>query len=137
MSTVVETGFKGISFPFRIGNKGGVVMSSTSSFEVPHILESIQQILTTKPYERGMEMGFHCSVINNVFDINNESLYQLVEYQIREALEKWEDRIEVDKVEVYGEEEFVYADITFTVKLYSTVHETRIKVGDLIGKNSN
>lgn len=137
MSTVVETGFKGISFPFRIGNKGGVVMSSTSSFEVPHILESIQQILTTKPYERGMEMGFYCSVINNVFDINNESLYQLVEYQIREALEKWEDRIEVDKVEVYGEEEFVYADITFTVKLYSTVHETRIKVGDLIGKNSN
>ena len=137
MSTVVETGFKGISFPFRIGNKGGVVMSSTSSFEVPHILESIQQILTTKPYERVMEMGFHCSVINNIFDINNESLYQLVEYQIREALEKWEDRIEVDKVEVYGEEEFVYADITFTVKLYSTVHETRIKVGDLIGKNSN
>ena len=137
MSTVVETGFKGISFPFRIGNKGGVVMSSTSSFEVPHILESIQQILTTKPYERGMEMVFHCSVINNIFDINNESLYQLVEYQIREALEKWEDRIEVDKVEVYGEEEFVYSDITFTVKLYSTVHETRIKAGDLIGKNSN
>ena len=137
MSNVIESGFKGISFPFRIGNKGGVVMSTTSAYEVPHIIESMQQILGTKPFERGMEMGFHCEVINNLFDINNENLYQLVAYQIREALEKWEDRIEVLDVQVYGEEETVYADISFSVKLYKAVYNTKLRVGDLIGKSNN
>lgn len=137
MSTVIESGFKGISFPFRIGNKGGVVMSTTSAYEVPHIIESMQQILMTKPFERGMEMGFHCEVINNLFDINNENLYQIIAYQVREALEKWEDRIEVLNVEVTGEEEYVYVTISFSVKLYKEVYETKMRVGDLIVQNSN
>lgn len=137
MNTIVEVGFRGISFPFRIGNRGGVVMSGTSAYEVPHILESMQQILLTKPRERGMETDFHCEVINNVFGINNENLYNLVEYQVKSALEKWEDRITVDNVKVYGEDNTVYADITFTVKLYNTLYKAKMKVGDLIVTNSN
>lgn len=137
MNTIVEVGFRGISFPFRIGNRGGVVMSGTSAYEVPHILESMQQILLTKPRERGMETDFHCEVINNVFGINNENLYNLVEYQVKSALEKWEDRITVDSVKVYGEDNTVYADITFTAKLYNAVYSAKMKVGDLIVTNSN
>lgn len=137
MNTIVEVGFRGISFPFRIGNRGGVVMSGTSAYEVPHILESMQQILLTKPRERGMETDFHCEVINNVFGINNENLYNLVEYQVKSALEKWEDRITVDSVKVYGEDNAVYADITFTAKLYNAVYRAKMKVGDLIVTNSN
>ena len=137
MNTIVEVGFRGISFPFRIGNRGGVVMSGTSAYEVPHILESMQQILLTKPRERGMETDFHCEVINNVFGINNENLYTLVEYQVKSALEKWEDRITVDSVKVYGEDNTVYADITFTAKLYNAVYSAKMKVGDLIVTNSN
>lgn len=137
MNTIVEVGFRGISFPFRIGNRGGVVMSGTSAYEVPHILESMQQILLTKPRERGMETDFHCEVINNVFGINNENLYALVEYQVKSALEKWEDRITVDSVNVYGEDNTVYADITFTAKLYNAVYRAKMKVGDLIVTNSN
>lgn len=137
MNTIVEVGFRGISFPFRIGNRGGVVMSGTSAYEVPHILESMQQILLTKPRERGMETDFHCEVINNVFGINNENLYALVAYQVKSALEKWEDRITVDSVNVYGEDNTVYADITFTAKLYNAVYRAKMKVGDLIVTNSN
>ena len=55
--------YTGISFPFRIGTKGGVVMSSTSPTEVPHIVESIKQILTTAFLERTMESGFYSDLM--------------------------------------------------------------------------
>lgn len=127
-----DKGFRGISFPFRIGVKGGVVMSTTSVREVPHITEAMQQILLTKPMERCMEYDFKSEVINNIFDINDEELKQLVAYRVKEALEKWEDRIEVLDVEVTGEQEEVIAHITFRVIKYNTVYNTKLKVGDLI-----
>ena len=43
----MKQGFTGISFPFRVGVKGGVVMSTTNEREVPHIIEAMKQILLT------------------------------------------------------------------------------------------
>ena len=42
-----QSGFTGISYPFRISNRGGVVMSTTSRHDPSHISESIQQIFNT------------------------------------------------------------------------------------------
>ena len=35
------SGFRGISYPFRIGPQGGVVMSTTSATDPTHIVESL------------------------------------------------------------------------------------------------
>lgn len=51
----MKNGFNGISFPFRISGTGGVQMSSTDVLDVPHIVEAMEQILLTRPYERKME----------------------------------------------------------------------------------
>ena len=84
-------GYNGISFPFRIGNKGGVVMSSTSRYEIPHIHESITQILGTKFKERVMEMQFGSDLDTRIFDPNDKSLQSMIKFQIVELLDRQED----------------------------------------------
>ena len=58
-----QSGFKGISFPFRISNRGGVVMSTTSQNDPTHIAESIQQIFYTNHLERPMESDIYNTIL--------------------------------------------------------------------------
>ena len=132
-----ERGFTGISFPFRIGVKGGVVMSTTDSMSVQHIIEGMTQILCTKPMERGMEHHFKSSIDTCIFEPNDSSTRTLLAYQIKEALKELEDRISVKTVDVISEGSSIIAVINFTVLAYNTSHTTNIKVGDLDVPNSN
>lgn len=132
--------YTGISFPFRVGVKGGVVMSSTDTNEVPHIIEAMQQIVSTHPYERCMEFDFKTDVINNVFGISNDGLYLLIAYQVQEALQKLEDRIEILGINVDKQgtdESTIIAEVTFRVNVYNEIYTTQLKVGDVSGKNNN
>lgn len=132
----MSTGFTGISFPFRIGNKGGVVMSSTNSIEVPHIMEAMQQILLTRPMERGMEFHFKSEIDSNIYEINNVSTHTLIAYQVKEALRELEDRIVVLDVIVTEEDEYIYATVLFKVLIYDTTYSTKLKVGESNVPNS-
>ena len=133
----MQTGFTGISFPFRINGKGGVAMSSTSVMDVPHIIEAIEQILLTKPRERRME--YHCKsdLDTDIFEANDPSLRSLIEHQIREALTNLEDRIEVVSVSAYSEDSKVFADITFRVLIYNTTYSSKVKVGEELNETDN
>lgn len=132
----MQQGFRGISFPFRIGVRGGVVMSSTSLLEVPHIIEAMQQILLTHPYERSMEFHFRSQVVENVFNVNGIDTQQLVAYQVKESLRELEDRVEVEDVVITEEKEKMYANITFKVLAYNSVYNATMEVGEVSGSNS-
>lgn len=126
----MQSGFKGISFPFRINSTGGVIMSSTSVSDVPHITEAIEQILLTKPRERKMEYHFKSDLDLDIFEPNDMSARCLIEHQIMEALSTLEDRIEVISVEVESDNNKVYASITFRVLIYNTTYSNKVKVGE-------
>ena len=81
---MAEQGYTGISFPFRIGVKGGVVTSTTSTREVPHIIESMKQILRTFKYERTMEYHIYSEVDTDIFEPNDISTHTLLQYQIKD-----------------------------------------------------
>lgn len=131
MPTIKE-GFQGISFPFRIGVKGGVVMSNTSPIEVPHIIEAMEQIVLTRPLERTMEFHIGNEIDYNVFDMNDVSTHRLIAFEVQEALTKLEDRIEVLDVEVEADHEnnIIYAIVHFKVLTYGTTYSTKLKVGE-------
>lgn len=133
----MQTGFRGISFPFRINGKGGVAMSSTSILDVPHIIEAIEQILLTRPRERRMEYHFKSDLDIDIFESNDSSSRSLIEHQIREALSTLEDRIEVTHVDITSKENKVYADITFKVLMYNTTYSSKIKVGEKLNEKGN
>lgn len=133
----MQTGFTGISFPFRINGKGGVTMSSTSVSDVPHIIEAIEQILLTKPRERRMEYHFKSDLDTDIFKPNDSSAKNLIEHQIREALGNLEDRIEVVNVDITSKDNKVQAVITFRVLMYNTTYSSKIKVGEGLNETGN
>ena len=132
-----EKGFTGISFPFRIGVKGGVVTSSTSVSSAQHIIEAMKQILGTRPMERCMEYHFKSDIDSDIFEPNDASCRTLIAYQVEEALRELEDRIVVNSVKVVSEGSTVNAVINFTILAYNTAHVANIKVGDLSVQSSN
>ena len=130
-------GYRGISFPFRIGVKGGIQMSSTSPEDASHLVESIQQILSTRKYERSMEFHIFSDLDTDIFEPTDTSTQTLIQNQVVEALSKLEPRIEVLSVDTDVEGSTIFATINFKVPLYNTEYTTRIKVGELSAENSN
>ena len=131
------SGFRGISYPFRISSQGGVVMSTTDKNNATHINESIQQILGTNFLERVMESDVYSSVQTSLFEPNDDSLQYVIKTQIVNDLRRLEERIQLDEdgidleVKTLDEGEFLYATITYKVIKYQTYYTTTVKVGEL------
>ena len=128
---MLKSGFKGLSFPFRVSGTGGVEMSTTSVSDISHITEAIEQILLTRPRERKMEYHFKSDLDTLIFEPNDESLKSLMVYHVEEALKELEDRIDVSDVDIISEDNTIYVIITFRVLVYDTVYTKKIKVGDV------
>ena len=131
------SGYTGISYPFRISSQGGVVTSTTSETDPTHISESIRQILGTRRLERVMESEIYSTVDSLLFEPNNESLQQVLRARIVEDLERLEERIELEEddieffVETEGDNEFLYATITYKIIKYQTHYTAKVKVGEV------
>jgi phage baseplate assembly protein W len=124
--------YKGISFPFRIGIKGGFVLSKANIDDFTHIDESIEQILGTREGERTMEKNVYSEVETSIFEPNDDNLGGLIDFQVREALERLETRIEVDTVETSFEGEEVYVSIGYSVPEFNNKsNDLKVRVGDL------
>lgn len=121
---------RGISFPFRIGNKGGVVMSEVDSVSAPHLEESIEQILLTFKGERVMEHHFGSDLDIDIFEPNESVTHNLIKFQIKEALDKYEPRIIVESISLSeGEDNMVNVEITYIVKEYNSTQTYTTTLG--------
>lgn len=81
---------KGIKFPFGV-REGKIATSSGEEL----IKESIIIILGTTKGERVMRPDFGCSINELVFAPNNTVTATLINTYVKEALLKWEPRIDV------------------------------------------
>lgn len=64
------------------------------------VRQSIWIILSTAPGERQMRPDFGCGIHDLVFEPNTAALRALVKTRVREALTRWEPRIDVLDVRV-------------------------------------
>ena len=132
-----QSGFKGISYPFRISNRGGVVMSTTDKNDPSHIAESIQQIFNTNFLERPMESEIYTTITSLLFEPNDVALQSVLKSRIVDDLERLEERIECDEdgvefeVEIEDDVEFLYAIISYKIIKYNTYYTSKIKVGEI------
>jgi uncharacterized protein len=81
---------KGLKFPFQVNSVGGMATSAGPL----NIEESIQCVIGTAVGERIMRPLFGCRIHEFVFHPNSASTAGMVEFYVREALHKWEPRIE-------------------------------------------
>lgn len=132
-----KSGYKGISFPFRIGPQGGVIMTTTSKTDSTHIVESIKQIFGTHFLERVMESDVYSDLASSLFEPNNETLQSIIKTRIIEALERLDERVETTEdnitftVETNENGSFLFANINFKIIKYETWYEESFKVGEI------
>lgn len=130
----MSKGYYGLSFPFRVGVKGGLAMTGTNYLESPHIAESVEQILNTKVRERVME-AIGCSLSTFIFEPSDESSVNLLKYEIVEALNEYEPRIkiEINDVDINLldiNSGILNVSIAYTIKDYTNAtHTITIQLG--------
>jgi phage baseplate assembly protein W len=89
------------------------------------IEESIWLILGTAPGERVMRPDFGCGIHQLVFEANSDLLHAAVAADVRQALVRWEPRIEVGQVRVEpaaDQPELLLVRVDYTVRAANTVH---------------
>ena len=85
---------RGWSFPPRLDHRGRI--STVGSVE--EIEQAIRIIITTVPGQRVMRPEFGCRLHELVFAPNDAQTAGLAERFVREALGRWEPRINIDEV---------------------------------------
>ncbi len=91
----------GWSFPPRPDSNGRLRYVSDEDA----VSQSIEIILGTSPGERQMRHEFGCGIYELVGEANTAALRGMVRQKVRDALERWEPRIDVLDVRVESPEE--------------------------------
>lgn len=91
---------QGWSFPPQIDEHGTLELVS----EDEEIEQAIRIILMTAPGQRVMRPEFGCRIHELIFAPNNASTAGLASRYVREALGRWEPRIDVQAVDVDPDE---------------------------------
>lgn len=103
---------KGWAFPLRTSATGGIALASG----VEELEQAIRIIISTAPGERPMRPEFGCGIQEYVFAPADSTTASLVAESVREALERWEPRIDVLGVDVRVDErsrDTLYIIITY------------------------
>lgn len=87
---------QGLAFPVQVNPKGEISLVSGAR----DIEQSIYIILETAPGERVMRPEFGCRIHELLFDPRDATTVGLVVQYVKDALGRWEPRIEVDGVTV-------------------------------------
>ena len=85
----------GLAFPLQVDRRGGIALAAGEQ----DIDQAIELILSTAPGERPMRPEFGCGVHDFVFDTIDAATVGRLETEIRQALDRWEPRIEVQEVD--------------------------------------
>src|SRR6267142_1398234 len=92
---------RGWKFPVQIDPTSGRVAMSDSEQDIK---ESIYIILATAPGERVMRPDFGCGIHDLVFSAMSSVTMGLFESRVREAITRWEARVDIVKLEVFTKE---------------------------------
>jgi len=105
----------GIAYPMRVGPSGGIALVSRDE----EIAESMRLILGTSPGERPMRPDFGCPIHEHIFAPADATTTGLIAFEVRNALRRWEPRIEVHDVTVSVADDqpaLLYIDIAYAIR---------------------
>jgi len=106
---------RGITYPMRVSTTGGIALTSREE----EIAESMRLILGTSPGERPMRPDFGCPIHEHIFAPADASTTGLIAFDVRNALTRWEPRIDVLDVTVRRDDDqptLLYIDITYAIR---------------------
>ena len=87
---------RGWAFPLRTDATGGIALVARER----EIEEAIRLVLGTSPGERPMRPEFGCRIHDYVFASADGATASAIAAEVREALRRWEPRVDVEDVQV-------------------------------------
>ena len=115
---MVDSTFLGVGWQFHAGVDDQGRIASAAYEE--SIRQAIGIILRTAPGERVMRPDFGCGIHDLVFEVNSASTATRVATQVRQALLRWEPRINVSDVQVTAGEDDAVLFIGIEYKVRAT-----------------
>lgn len=115
MSDAADFIGRGIAFPLRVDQSGSIATTSA----VDGIDSSLRLVLMTAPGERVMRPDFGCRIWELLFEPINANTLGLMAVAVREAVSRWEPRVELEDVRVVpdpGSEGRVHIHIDYLVR---------------------
>ncbi len=106
---------RGWAFPLRTDATGGIALVMRER----EIEEAIRLILGTAPGERPMRPEFGCRIHDYVFASADGATASAIAAEVREALRRWEPRVDVDDVQVSFDARdpaVLYIDLKYAIK---------------------
>jgi Bacteriophage baseplate protein W len=85
----------GVAFPLHLDQRGALALAEGEE----DIAQAIEVILSTAPGERPTRPEFGCEVHDLVFDMIDAAMVGKVDVAVRDALARWEPRIEVTEID--------------------------------------
>jgi hypothetical protein len=113
----------GLTFPFRVDARGGLALARGEQ----ELDEAIAIILGTAPGQRVMRPEFGCRVHELMFAPIDATTAGMAMHYVKEALGRWEPRIDVLNIDVSTDHEDGRLDIAIQYRIRST-HDERTLV---------
>jgi uncharacterized protein len=115
--------FREASTGLRVGPTGGIDMVEADA----SVRQAVLLLLTTRPGERVMLPAYGCDLANLVFAPNDETTAGLAIHSVRQALKRWEPRIDIlDLDAVRNEEDPSRLDILLNYRVRPTLNESQL-----------
>jgi Bacteriophage baseplate protein W len=108
-----------------LSNTGGIRMVD----EQASVRQAILLLLTTVPGERVMRPGYGCNLHRLVFSPNDDTTHGLAIHYVRQALQRWEPRIEVTSLDAKrNDADPGRMDILLGYRLKKTLHSAALVI---------
>jgi phage baseplate assembly protein W len=108
----------GWAFPLSTDATGGIALVVREQ----EIEQAIHLILATAPGDRPMRPEFGCRIHEHVFGPANAATAGQIAYDVQDALERWEPRIDLLDVRVsfdHVEAGRLYVDVSYAIRGYN------------------
>jgi phage baseplate assembly protein W len=117
----IDKSFSGI----QISSTGGIEMVADNAA----VRQSIMLLLTTSPGERVMRPDYGCDLQRLVFSPNDATTHGLAIYYVRRALQRWEPRIDILRLDaVASENDTGRMDITLEYRVRKTAWRENLAI---------
>lgn len=106
---------RGLAFPLRTSATGAFALVEART----ELEEAIRLVVGTAPGERPMRPEFGCRIHDYVFAPINDTTIGSIVHVVERAMERWEPRIDVLRVEVFADDEtdgLLYIRLSYRVK---------------------
>jgi uncharacterized protein len=100
----------GLAFPLHVDPRGSMALARG----VEDVEQALHVILSTAPGERPMRPEFGCAVHDFIFDTIDAETVGKMEVAIRNAITRWEPRIDVDAID-FGLDEVTEGRLQITI----------------------